>query len=380
MAAGSLCVPGAEALSASRDISFHAPGTNSVLSPETVLTGYCVGKNPVHLSGPGLSRAASLACDGSGNSARSWHYLIRNVYAGMPAGKVTITVEQNGNTAIRTFVKSGVASSSATATATATTAAAVAAAPAVSVPANAFDLRPWKLTLPVDKNGKATVHEAVSVYHPALDQQYPPYFTVSGGRLIFSAPTTGATTGGTEYPRSELREMTPDGKKPGNWYAPDGGTLSASLRIIELPRVTDGTLGRIVIGQIHADPVDCLNRIYYDNGNLYFDDDRAGSKQKLARYYLKDANGNSPKIPVGADFSYTIKVADGVQTVTAVYRGVTYRAVDPLSAHWDRKTPVYFKAGAYVQVGAVGGDAKIQGTGRGTVAFNYITVPEHPGK
>ena len=82
------------------------------------------------------------------------------------------------------------------------------------VPAGIINLTNWKLTLPTGDD------EPVEVTQPELTQfRDPRYFHVDpvGDGVVFRAPVGGATTGNSEYPRSELREMTASGKKQASW-------------------------------------------------------------------------------------------------------------------------------------------------------------------
>jgi hypothetical protein len=259
-------------------------------------------------------------------------------------------------------------------------------AEAVTVPATSIDLSNWKVTLPIDKAGKpGSALEVTKLAGFSL----PPYFDVKPDSITFSASTDGSHTSGSHYPRSELREMNGSGQER-NWTIDQGGTLSATLRINEVPQLEQigaGEIpaaipqkvpgpGRIVIGQIHG-PDDELCRLYYDNGVLYFNDDKSGEKQEQASFALKDEAGGMTQIPLGKSFSYKIAAnAQGI-TVSAVVDGRTYSASEPISAFWPGQE-LYFKAGAYVQVGVAGGGALETGSGTGSVTFTSI-VMKHPG-
>ncbi len=244
-----------------------------------------------------------------------------------------------------------------------------------NAPAQNFDLSLWKLTLPVDANGglsgvAAEVKSIASSYHKA------PFFqTGSDGAMVMMAPVTGATTSGSHYPRSELRELTSAGTNAA-WTASQGGRLRATLSVNELPVRNDGGKGSVVIGQIHG-PDDELCRLYYDQGKLYFHDDKSGPDEIERQYILKSASGVEPGIPLNARFDYEIRVADSALTVTATFGGVVYRASEPISRFWSDK-PLYFKVGAYVQVGKPGSDAGTTGSGRGQVSFYRLPPPSHP--
>jgi len=192
----------------------------------------------------------------------------------------------------------------------------------------------WKLTLPIDSKGKFTSGKAMEIKPLKPDYSKPPYYYKEDGAIVFSTPADGATTPGSKYPRSELREMS--GGKEASWKISDGGTLSATLSVESLPTTKDGKPGRIVIGQIHG-PDDELCRLYYDNGALYFYDDKATSKQKETKFELK----NKP-IPLHEPFGYIITVADNQLTVTAIYDGETVSAFEKISSFWKDK-PLYLR-------------------------------------
>lgn len=242
-------------------------------------------------------------------------------------------------------------------------------------PASNFDLSLWKLTLPTDSMGgfDGTAYEIKPI--PANYENEPYFFTAADGAMVFSAPTEGATTSGSHYPRSELREMTSSYTNAA-WTVEQGGTLAATLLVNEVPTKSDGTKGRIIVGQIHG-PSDELCRLYYENGNIYFHDDKAGSSQVETKFQLKDSTGAMPQIPLNAKFDYTIRATRTMLTVTVNYAGKTYTANDPISAFWPGKG-LYFKAGVYLGVGKPGSGAGTTGTGRGTTIFYRLVPPTHP--
>ncbi len=228
----------------------------------------------------------------------------------------------------------------------------------------------WKLTLPIDSKGGFASGKAIEVKPLKADYSKPPYYYKEDDAIIFSVPANGATTSGSKYPRSELREMS-DGKEA-SWKISDGGTLSATLSVESLPTTKDGKPGRIVIGQIHG-PDDELCRLYYDNGKLYFYDDKAGEKKKETKFDLK----NKP-IPLHEPFGYIIMVADNKLTVTAIYNGEIVSVSEETSSFWKDK-PLYFKAGVYSQVGKIGSSAGTTGTGIASARFYDIAL-SHPKK
>ncbi|WP_339482640.1 MULTISPECIES: polysaccharide lyase family 7 protein [unclassified Pseudomonas] len=68
-----------------------------------------------------------------------------------------------------------------------------------------IDLTVWNITLPIQTPALTVATKAV----PTLRNQY---FTNTGDKIVFWVPVTGSHTGKREYPRSELRETSKDGK------------------------------------------------------------------------------------------------------------------------------------------------------------------------
>lgn len=242
--------------------------------------------------------------------------------------------------------------------------------------ATSIDLDFWKVTLPVNELGQTSgVGDAVEL-EMLEGIAIPPYFDVQPDSITFMAPTDGARTSGSNYPRSELREMDGAGNRY-EWLASDGGLLSATLRVDELPVVLDGEAGsRVVIGQIHG-PNDELCRLYYnEDGHVYFVDDRAGGEEKETVFKLLAADGSEATIPLGERFSYRIEADAEKLVVTVTFDEVDYTGTDMLSAFWLDK-PLYFKAGVYSQVGLKGSDAQTTGMGEAEATFFALSKPEH---
>ena len=140
-------------------------------------------------------------------------------------------------------------------------------------PADKFDLRFWKLTLPLDENSDGKVDE-IKV---ASLQKYshPDYFYLDqDGYLVFVAPNKAKTTAGSTNTRSELRQMlrgkntrigTHDPKnnfalkahRGARSFADIGGQLEATLKVLHVARnakhVSKKSAYSVVVGQIHAD-------------------------------------------------------------------------------------------------------------------------------
>jgi len=221
-----------------------------------------------------------------------------------------------------------------------------------------IDLTRWKLTLPVDSDGGFN-GEAMEVtnFSKLVASDYF-HFTTSG-QLIFSAMADGATTSGSSYARSELREM--NGDKKAAWQLDQGGTMTATLKVNAVPKFEDGAPGRIVVGQIHGSD-DELIRLYYQGGRVYFMNDQAGKDNKETKFIFENAAGKQPVISLGEAFSYKIAAHGSTLTVTIYADGEEYKSTSKINDVW-KDDVFYFKAGAYLGVN------EDNGSGRGEVAF-----------
>lgn len=222
-----------------------------------------------------------------------------------------------------------------------------------------FNPDAWMLTLPVDSSGLTTGAAGMVKSISSYSSQY---FLQTSEKLVFSATVSGATTVGTKYARSELRELS--GGNLAAWTLKQGGTMTATLQVDEVPKLLDGSPGRVVIGQIHGTSEE-LVRLYWDKGTVYFINDHAGPHNAAQRFRLVDADGKSPDISLGENFSYVISAKDD-RLVVAVYAdGKAYTSETVVNSFWN-KDLFYFKAGVYLGVN------EKQGTGQGVVSFDAL--------
>jgi len=143
-------------------------------------------------------------------------------------------------------------------------------------PADQFDLRFWKLTLPLDENRDGKVDE---IKVRALKEfSHPDFFYVDqDGFLVFSAPNKATTTASSTNTRSELRQMlrstntsigTHDplnnfalkAHRRAKKFADVGGQLEATLKVLSVAASAKypdkNPAFSVVVGQIHADKND----------------------------------------------------------------------------------------------------------------------------
>lgn len=229
-----------------------------------------------------------------------------------------------------------------------------------------FNLSSWMLTLPVDSYG-LNVGLADSVN--SISSYSSEYFVQTTEKLVFTASVSGATTMGSTYARTELRELS--GGNPSAWTLTQGGTMTATLQVNEVPKLMDGTNGRVVIGQIHGSSEE-LVRLYWDNGSVYFMNDHAGTYNTSQRFKLLDSGGSTPNISLGENFSYVISVKDDHLVVAVYADGKAYTSETVVSSVWANDL-FYFKAGVYLGVN------EKQGTGQGVVTFDALDFSHTQG-
>jgi hypothetical protein len=205
-----------------------------------------------------------------------------------------------------------------------------AVASAAPVPAQILDLSKWKLTLPVASAPGADSNDgwkAAQISRPALRTfSMPPYFTPTGDDkgVQFRAPVNGATTPGSAYPRSELREMSAD-RVPAAWSSTTGtNTMSIREAITHLPDAKP----EMVAGQIH-DANGYVAMIRLDGTRLHVEHDGQNVGDLNTHYVL------------GTVFRIRMVAANGL---VSVYYNDKAPVTFPL-----REGGLYFKAGCYTQ-------------------------------
>jgi hypothetical protein len=114
-------------------------------------------------------------------------------------------------------------------------------------PSDVLDLSDWKLTLPTGEDEDPT-----EVTQPDLATfSAQPWFRVEAGcdAVRFRAAVNGVTTGGSSYPRAELREMTDGGEDEAAWSTTDGThTLVVREAFMALPEERPYLVGAQVHG------------------------------------------------------------------------------------------------------------------------------------
>ncbi len=240
-------------------------------------------------------------------------------------------------------------------------------------PGGNFDLSTWKLTRPNQQERDA---DQLVAGYVAEDEFYTDPIT---GAMVFWCPNDGAT-GGSAYPRNELREMmrgldfsiSTQGINKNNWVfssstmanqeaaAAVDGILTATVAVDHVSETSDEPfkVGRTIVGQIHAsDDEPC--RLYYrklpgnTNGSIYFAHEPTTSTEQWYDM-IGSRQDNAPDpvdgVALGEKFSYEIKAIGNLLTVTIMREGKpdVVQEVDMTDSGFADDW-MYFKAGNYNQ-------------------------------
>jgi len=189
-----------------------------------------------------------------------------------------------------------------------------------AVPAQVLDLKNWEIQLPISKDGSLEIVKQPQLATFSLN----PYFYADGNSVAFAAWINGTTTGGSEYPRSELREM--DGGAGASWSTSKGThTMTLKQAYTRLPAKRPEVVG----AQIHeTSGDDNLVQVRLNHPDIVLW--APGDRVTLQSNYV-----------LGTQFTLEIQCTGGDLKVS--YNGQlkyskSYSATD-----------AYFKAGAYVQ-------------------------------
>ena len=190
-------------------------------------------------------------------------------------------------------------------------------------PSDIIDLSRWKLTLPIGAQGSPKEVEPASLTSFISEPYFSP--TSDCTAVQFRAPVNGVTTKGSKNPRSELREMAPDGS-PASWSSSSGThTMVLDEAFERLPEGRPALVG----AQIHDDKDD-ITVFRLEGSNLYLTDgDNPHYKLITDSYQL------------GTRYQGAFEVSNN--TVKAYYNGQLVASLPKTFSN------AYFKAGAYTQ-------------------------------
>ncbi len=166
------------------------------------------------------------------------------------------------------------------------------------------------------------------------------YTDSTDGSMVFFTPSNGGTSGGSQYPRTELRQ-TGFGA---NWKLTDTTTyvMTASCKVTKAPSANP----TVTIGQVHgsADNSELVELEWNGNsaGNckvsaMFQTNNSAGSN-----YFVQLAGGLS----LGSLVTYEFQMKKGVLTVTVNGKSGTQTYT---TQYYGTTDGYYFKAGNYLQ-------------------------------
>lgn len=197
-------------------------------------------------------------------------------------------------------------------------------------PAEVLDLKRWKITLPFGEPFHPT-----EIKQPALENfKKEGLFYVTDKGVVFKAHAGGVTTPNSSYPRTELREMTSDGRKGAAWSTTQGRhTMMYTAAITGVPVAKP----HVVAGQVH-DANDDVIMVRLERRHLFVE----GGGNNLGTL--------DEDYELGTPFDVIMDASGG--RVRVYFNGESSPRVDI-----ERKTDgCYFKLGAYTQSNPSKGD------------------------
>jgi Alginate lyase/F5/8 type C domain len=215
-------------------------------------------------------------------------------------------------------------------------------------PANVLNLTNWYLGLPIgaDEDPTDITQPRLATY--SIDPWFVKTADCTGVR--FRAAVNGVTTSGSNYPRSELREMTDSGTTKAAWSNTSGThTMVIRQAITALPN----TKPHVVAGQIH-DGSDDVTVFRLEGSSLYITNGDTPHHKLVTSNYTP-----------GTEFEAKF-VASGGQ-VKAYYNGVLQTTIS------KSFSGAYFKAGAYTQANCTN-SSPCSTTNYGEVVIRGLTV------
>lgn len=221
------------------------------------------------------------------------------------------------------------------------------------LPSQVLDLSDWKVTLPIGDEGDPT-----EIFQPELDgYSHDSYFTVNdaGDGVRFRAPVNGVTTGGSSYPRSELREMEEGGGDEVEWSSTSGThTMTVREAFTHLPEDKPEVVG----AQIHGGDDD-VTAVRLEGSELWITEGDETNHHLLTDDY-----------ELGTVFEIRYVVSGG--EIEIYYNGRLATTLD----HSDSTN--YFKAGAYTQANC-GNSSPCSSSNYGEVEIYDVTVTHGDG-
>jgi PKD repeat protein len=237
-------------------------------------------------------------------------------------------------------------------------------------PGGNFNLNNWYIQFPT-VDGVLTCTNLASVDSATTTQLIngytnPPYFyTGTDGSMVFWAPINGATTSGTAFPRSELRELINTNNTDVNWIPYGTHILNAQCKVLQVPPSTE----EVIIGQIHAESGDALPtvKVIYDNGKVH------GTIKTNSNDDGSDFDFPTVTVGLSNTITYTIQLVNGLVTLVINSKTNSYNIFQSDPTYTNETQ--YFKAGDYCQANSCTNPGNAEGA---MVAFYALTRYDAP--
>ncbi len=201
-------------------------------------------------------------------------------------------------------------------------------------PGGNFNLSGWELQLPIGSPGSPTTILPAQL-EGATGYTNATYFWTdkNDGSMTFWDPESGVTTPNSNFARTELREMNPNGSAA-DWTIAGTHTLSATLRIVSVTKSV--CVGQVHLGTGGTSTKPLLELYYAPNGNITL-----GTENSPDGGQTLHPVGN---VALGTQWSYVIAISGGGIHLTI--NGTTTNYSIPSSFNQYHQ---YFKAGDYNQ-------------------------------
>ena len=193
----------------------------------------------------------------------------------------------------------------------------------------------------------------------------PYFYTGSDGAMVFWAPINGATTSGSSYPRSELRELVKTNDTSVDWTPYGTHILNAQVKVLQVPTNTK----KVIIGQIHGYSGAALPtvKVEFGNNTVYATVKTNSNDDSSDFVFTSVSSGLSNNI------NYEIKVVNGLISIV-INNKTNSMNIFQTDPNYTNETQ-YFKAGDYCQANSCSNPSTNDGA---RVAFYALTRTQAP--
>src|SRR5580704_117299 len=236
-------------------------------------------------------------------------------------------------------------------------------------PGSNFNLNNWYIQFPTSNGNltcsggsvdSATTTQLINGYTNA-----PYFYTGSDGAMVFWAPINGATTSGSSYPRSELRELLNTNDTSVDWTPYGTHILDAQVKVLQVPTSTK----KVIIGQIHGYSGAALPTVKVEFGNnTVYATVKTNSNDDGSDFVFPSVSS-----ALSNSITYEIKLVNGLVTIV-INNKTNSMNIFQTDPNYTNDTQ-YFKAGDYCQADSCSNPANADGA---RVAFYALTRTQAP--